>query len=417
MRVCFLNEFFYPDMDGGTPKVMSDLASQIRKGFGDEVTAVTTRNSYRDPSVRLSPEENWAGVRIVRVEAPHWTAKKTPQRLLGNLVFTRRAVRQLRSISADVTFVSTAPATLPIAANAYQRRTGAPYVYIVYDLDPDRAVVLGLVDRDSMPARILRSHQRRWLHGAAKVVVIGRCMKQHLMREYGVPSDRVEVIEVGADPDTVRPLPKHEARFREKNGLAGFVLAYTGNFGKYHDFDSVLDAAKLVAKEVPDVTFALVGRGAKKAQIEKRIKDEGIANVRMFDFVPDADYADLLSAADVCLVTLEAGMEGLCVPSKFYSILAAGRPTLATMNPEAEVAYTLAEADCGVSVGLGDPKAIADAVLALRADPEGLERMGRNARAVFDEKYASPIIAARMRATLAAAAESRLVGAGRKPRR
>lgn len=417
MRVCFLNEFFYPDMDGGTPKVMSDLASQIRKGFGDEITAVTTRNSYRDPSVRLSPEENWDGVRIVRVDAPHWSSKRTPQRLLGNLVFTRRAARQLRSVTADVTFVSTAPATLPMAAASYLRRTGSPYVYIIYDLDPDRAVVLGLVERDSMPARILRSHQRRWLHGAAKVVVIGRCMKRYLAREYGVPEDRIEVVEVGADPDTVRPLPKGEAKFRKSNGLTGFVLAYTGNFGKYHDFDSVLDAAKLVAKEASDVTFALVGRGAKKAHIEKRIKDEGITNVRMFDFVPESEYADLLSAADACLVTLEAGMEGLCVPSKFYSILAAGRPTLATMNPEAEVAYTLAEADCGVTVGLGDPKAIADAVLGLRADPAGLERMGRNARAVFDEKYASPIIAAKVRATLASAAESRLAGAGGRSRR
>ncbi|CAN5670503.1 glycosyltransferase family 4 protein [soil metagenome] len=392
MRILLANEFFYPDVMGGTPKVLSELARALRDGYGDEIDVVTSMNSYRDPSVRFSPWEKWDGIRIHRLNTPHWSQKSTPQRLLGNLLFTRRAAARMQRIPADVALISSAPTTLPAAG----RRLKVPYVYVLYDLDPDRAVVVGVTEMGSLPERTLRRHQRRWLHGAARVVVIGRCMRRYVSETYGVPLERIDVVEVGADPLTVRPLPKASA-FRREHGIAGFVVLYSGNFGKYHDFDTVLNAANLLE----DVTFVLVGRGAKKAHLESRVAAEGIRNVRLFDFVPEEAYADLLASADVSLVTLEAGMEGLCVPSKFYSILASGRPALAAMRPEAEVAYVLQEADCGRRVDLNDSEALANAVRTMQADPEGLEQMGANARRAFDEKYTTAACAARFREALA----------------
>ncbi len=400
MRIVILNEFFYPDVMGGTPKLLSEAARVFHDVHGDDVTVVTTQNSYRDETVRFSPEEVWDGIRIVRISAPHWTSRSTPQRLLGNLVFTRRASRRMRDLKPDVVFVSTAPATLPMAAQALRNVKGVPYVYVVYDLDPDRAIALGVVKASSVPAKILGKHQRRWLHGASKVVAIGRCMKAHLVRAYGLPESQVEVVEVGADAQTVQPLSK-QTQFRAKHHLEDrFLLVYTGNFGKYHDFDSLLDAAKQLKDLAPEVSMVWVGRGAKKAHIQARIAAEEITNVHLFDFVPEEEYADLLASADVCLVTLEAGMEGLCVPSKFYSILASGRPTLATMRPESEIAYTLEEAHCGVRVDLNSPDAIVTALLKLRSDREALDRMGQNARSVFDSKYTNEIVASRLRMIL-----------------
>lgn len=393
MHVCFLNEFFYPDMMGGTPKVLSELAQRLKQNHGANVTAVTSRNSYRDPSIKFDSQEIWEGVDIRRVEAPHWSSKRAPQRLAGNILFTRRAAsRMLRSVKCDVTFVSTAPVTLPMAAETYKKRRKKPYVYIVYDLDPDRAVVVGVTKKDSRPEKLLRSHQRKWLHGAARVIVIGRCMKEYLVKTYGVPADRITFIPVGADPETVQRLD-YETNFRKKHGIEGFTVLYSGNFGKYHDFDTLLDAAKLVGEKDPKINFVLVGRGAKKAHLEARIADEKISNVRMFDFVPDEEYSDLLASADVSLVTLEAGMEGLCVPSKFYSILASGRPTLALMRPNCEVAYTIREHDLGVQVDLGDTAHLAEAILKLPENQEALKLQGIKARNVFDLYFTTPVVA------------------------
>ncbi len=404
MRICILNEFFYPDMMGGTPKVLSELAAKLNHFPDLDVSVVTSANSYRDTSIKYPAYEDWNGVKIHRVKAPHWTSKRTPQRLAGNLLFTHRATRKLlRDVSCDVVLVSSAPVTLPMAAQAYLKRRGIPYVYVVYDLDPDRAVVLGVADPKGLPVRELTRHQRKWLHGAQTVVAIGRCMRDVLTSRYGVPEERISVIEVGADADTVRPLPR-QTRFRLDHGIEGFVVLYSGNFGKYHDFDTILNAAKLVGAQNDTVNFVLVGRGAKKAHIQERVIRERIDNIRVFDFVSDEDYGDLLASADTCLITLEAGMEGLCVPSKFYSILASGRPTLAVMPSKSEVAYAVDGEDIGVVVELGDPAGLASTILRLCGQPKNLEEQGVRARALFEERYTSDAIASKFRNTLASAA-------------
>ncbi|AIE86662.1 glycosyl transferase, group 1 family protein [Fimbriimonas ginsengisoli Gsoil 348] len=309
----------------------------------------------------------------------------------------------LRDVKCDVVLVSSAPVTLPMAALAYLRRRKIPYVYVVYDMDPDRAVALGIADPHGLPVRALSWQQRKWLHGAHTVVAIGRCMRDHLMERYEVPPDRIEVIEVGADAYTVRPLPRN-TKFRRENEIDGFIVLYSGNFGKYHDFDTVLDAAKAVWSKKPSVTFVLVGRGAKKEHLQTRIATERIHNVKMFDFVPEEDYADLIASADVCLVTLEAGMEGLCVPSKFYSILAGGRPTLALMRAKSEVAYAVDGEDIGIVVELGDSGQLAKTVLQLTTKSEELRVQGDRARYLFEARYTSDIIAQKFEATLSKAA-------------
>jgi glycosyltransferase involved in cell wall biosynthesis len=132
-----------------------------------------------------------------------------------------------------------------------------------------------------------------------------------------------------------------------------------------------------------------VGGGAQKKRIEESVEKENIRNVHLFPFVDQADYADLLASADVSLVTLEPGMEGLCVPSKFYSILASGRPTIALVSTNSEVARVVMEADCGVQVGQGDAEALARAVQDLASHPQRVDEMGRNARVILLERYSS----------------------------
>jgi len=392
LKLFILNEFFYPDMMGGSPKLLSEIAEVLQAEHNVEVNVITSRNSYRDDTVRFAPFEDWRGIKIHRVEAPHWSRKRTHQRLAGNLIFTFRASRLLKSQKdCDVVLVTTAPTTLPIAA----LRAKKPYAYLVYDLDPDRAEVLGVAQPGSRPAKILRKHQTEWMHKADKVLAIGRCMRDYLEKTYRVPQNRLEVVEVGAHEDTVRPLPR-ETAFRKKHNIESFVVLYTGNFGKYHDFDAVLDAAKLIKQKGGDVLFVLVGSGAKKEHLENRIANEQIDNVRMYGFVPDEEYADLLATGDLCLVTLEKGMEGLCVPSKFYSILAAGRPTLASMQQNTEIAYVINESDCGIRVDIGDVEGLAKTILDAKANPDRLNRQGKNARDVFERHYTTRHVTAKL---------------------
>ena len=387
MKICIVNEFFYPDMQGGTGMLLSDAARGLHDRFGYEVDVLTTPHLYRDAAAKLDAATDWDGIRITRLDCPNFNRSGTPRRLLGNLIFTRKVLKELKARPKyDAVLVGTAPPTVPEAAMSYARRSKVPYIYIIYDLEPDRVVKMGVMPEESVPVRVLRNRQRRWLHSAARIMVIGRCMRSYLKRHYGVTDEQVEVVPLGADADRIVPAPK-ETEFRREHDLKGFLVVYGGNFGKYHNFDVILDAAKSLAERDPDVAFALVGNGAQEDHIKARIADEGIGNVKVLPILPQARVPELMASADLLLVTLEPNMEGLCVPSKFYPILSAGRPTLAAVGEESEIALVVEESGVGIRVAQDDRQAFVDAILRLKNDPEEAEAMGRKARETLLEKY------------------------------
>lgn len=429
MRICIVNEFFYPDSTGGTGTVLSDLVHSLRETYSDvDIDVVTSKNLYREAGAHLPAWENWNGVNIHRLATPRPNGLSTPLRLGANLLFCLFALVKLACLGRyDLLLVGTAPPMVAMSAQALGWLKATPFVYVVYDLEPDRSVTMKMLAHTHPVARLFRGSQKHWLHAASKVVVLGRCMREYLGQAYDLPEHRVQVIPIGSDPTEIVPASR-DSRFRALHGIGGFVVLYSGNFGRYHDFDTLLDAAKALkdkektknkgrfgaterqGKDLPfmqDIRFVLVGSGAQKAHIAQRIADEKIGNVRLFDFVSKEDYADLLASADVSLVTLEPGMEGLCVPSKFYSILASGRPTIAAVSPHSEVARVIDEAQCGVHLSQGDVGQLMNVLTHLAAHPAEVERMGRNARRVLEEKYSTQGLARQYHETFQQVARSR----------
>ena len=395
-RICIVNEFFYPDNAGGTGSVLSDLTRTLRQNHPElQIDVIASCNLYRDKDVVLPALEDWDGVAIHRVRVPHAGGSSTLMRLLLNSLFGCLSLGMLLRISSppfDMLLIGTAPPTLAMAASLYKLLTGTPYTYIIYDLDPDRAIRMGVITERSLFAKLLRALQLGWLSRASKIVVLGRCMRDYISETYRIPRSKFEVIPIGADPAEIVPLIR-ATRLRERCRLSGFVVSYSGNFGRYHNFDTMLDAAKRLLAMGRDVTFLLIGDGAKKAYVEARIADERIENVKVMPFVPKDEYADSLATADASLVTLEPGMEGLCVPSKFYSILASGRPVLAMVGENSEVAHVLNEAHCGYRIDQADVEALVECIIRLADNPAESERMGRNARRVLVENYATELVA------------------------
>ena len=387
MRLCIVSEFFYPDMTGGTGMLLSDLARSLHDQYGVEIDVITTRHLYRDPAAKLAKFEDWDGIRISRVPAPNFNRSSTSRRLIGNLLFSASAVSKILSQKRyDLVLTATAPPTIPSAAQIYRKMTGTPYVYVIYDLEPDRVVRMDLMSPDSRPVKILRRLQEGWLAAASEVIVIGRCMRDYLDANYGLAPENVKVIPVGADTERIT-VRGRDTDLRVRFGLTGFVVLYAGNFGKYHNFDTILNAAKLLRTGDTPVTFAMFGNGAQEEYIRARVADEGITNVKVFPILPQSEVPEMLASADVSLVTLEPMMEGLCVPSKFYPILASGRPTIALVGEKSEVAQVIAEADCGLRLDQSDAAGLAEALTRLSRQPEEAARMGRNARRVIEDKY------------------------------
>ncbi len=240
MRICIINEFFYPDSTGGTGTVLSSLVRHLREQYpGLSIEVIATRSLYRDEGPQLPPREDWDGVKIFRIGVPRPRGAKMLPRLSAGLLFSLGALLKLATRPRyDCVLVTTAPPALPLATQLGRWITRAPYIYIIYDLFPDVPVALGVLADQGRIARICRGFQGRWLRSARKVVVLGRCMRDHLAANYALSPEKIEVIPIWSD-HTDAPLGT-DTKFRREHGLRGAGRAQ-------HDLGRalLLDAARV----------------------------------------------------------------------------------------------------------------------------------------------------------------------------
>ena len=181
--------------------------------------------------------------------------------------------------------------------------------------------------------------------------------------------------------------PAEPNPLRGEWGLDGkFVVGYSGNLGRAHEYGTLLAAAEALRDE-RDMVFLFIGGGASMDGLRAEAGRAGSGICCFGHTSPTSALRESLAVPDVHLVVLRPEMEGLIVPSKFYGIAAAGRPTIFVGSLEGEIAGLLAEGEAGFSVAMGDGEGLADAILRLRDDPEFRERMGRNARRLCEERF------------------------------
>ena len=371
MRVRFVNRVF-PPAAGATGLYLAELADGLA-ARGWDVEVVT------GPAPGAPPEETReSGVRVWRLAGAPVGRSSLLRRAAGYAALWPRLVRAAaRGPRPDVIVLKTDPPMLVAAGAWLRRRTGAAVVHWAQDVYPDVAVALGVIP--PVAAAPLRAVAGRALRGADAVVAIGRCMAER-MTGYGVRAERLHVIPNWA-PASARPDPAARAAFRAAHGLDGrFVVMYSGNLGLAHPFEAVLDAAERLAAERPDVLVLFVGDGPRRAWVEAEVARRGLTTVRLLPSQPAGALAGSLGAADLHLVTMEAPLGGLVVPSKIYGALAVGRPVLFVGPPESEAARLVADADAGTVLAAdADGAAVAAAVRRWADDPSAAADAGSRA--------------------------------------
>jgi putative colanic acid biosynthesis glycosyltransferase WcaI len=302
------------------------------------------------------------------------------RRVFNYLSYLALAVPRALFLSPDVVLAMTDPPVAGIAGAFVARLADRPFVYNIRDLYPDMAVG-GDIVRPSLWVEEWEQMHRRALRQAARVIVLGDDMRNRIVAK-GVSPGKVVVVRDGASIPSRMPDRADPAVQEVRCGFP-FVVLHAGNLGFYGAWDTLLQAAEILRDE--DAGFVFVGEGANRAALESRAAN--LENVRFLPFRPVEQIPHVMMAGDVHIVTIRRGLEGVVVPSKLYSILAAGRPILAVAAPESDASRIVRESGCGIAVDPDDPAALAAAIRKLRADPEGINEMGRHARAAA-ENYA-----------------------------
>jgi glycosyltransferase involved in cell wall biosynthesis len=380
MHILLLNEYYPPDTSA-TAKMAAQVAEALAQRH--RVTVVAGRPSY-DPDARypyaLLRRDTRDKVTVECVGSTAFPRHKMPRRVANYLSYLALAVPRALALHPDIILAMTDPPVAGIAGAFIARLAGRPFVYNIRDLYPDMAVGGDIVRAGKWAARWEGLH-RRALKQATRVIVLGDDMRDRILAK-GVAPERVVVVRDGTTSATTSAATPAQMPDRGdpvvqeiRHGFP-FVVLHAGNLGFYGAWDTLLQAAKILNNE--NIGFVFIGDGANRAGLESAARN--LPNVKFAPFRPVAQIAHVMVAGDLHIVTVKRGLEGVVVPSKLYSILAAGRPIIVIAPAECDAARIVVESGCGVAADPDDPAAVAAAIRELRAQPVRLAEMGQRAQ-------------------------------------
>ncbi len=394
MKLAVLCPHFAPDV-APTGEVITRITLELADR-GHELHVVTALPWYLHH--RVEPE--WQG-RLVRRERTEWgTITRvhpfpTDKRSIAGRSVAFGAFSALAGVCGvlggrvDGVLAMSPPLTLGLTgwATALVRR--GVLVFNIQDVFPDVAVEVGAIT----DPRIIRA--ARWLervsyHRADAVTVLSDDLRANLAAKVA-PGRRatIRVIPNFVDTTFIRPGDRMTAYRRELGIGDEPVVLYAGNVGFSQNLDLLVHAARALQTE--RVTFLVNGGGSALADVQRAA--EGLPNIRFAPLQPRARLPEVLATGDIHVVPLRRGLASSSVPSKSYSILAAGRPVLASIDPGTEVARMVERAGCGLAVPPDDPEAFTAALRALLADPERARAMGERGRRHVEQGFSPAAVA------------------------
>ena len=385
-KIVFVNRYYDPDQSA-TSQLLTDLARGLSHRGGN-VHVVTSRQLYDDAASRLAGSEVLSGVSIHRVATTRFGRGRLFGRAVDYLSFyVTCAIRLLTLLRRDdVLIAKTDPPLLSILALPIAKLKGAALINWQQDLFPEVASRLGASPLPVWLDESLCRLRDASLRAADRNVLIGHRMREYLLGR-GIPAAKLEVIYNWANGDAIRPKPAASSALRRRLNLVDrFVVCYSGNLGRAHEFDTLLTAAEEL-KADPTFAFLIIGSGAKMESLKRGAASRALDNFRFLPPQPRDALQDSLAAADVHLVSLLPLLEGFIVPSKLYGILAAGRPLVFVGDLDGDTGRIVQRSRCGTAVAVGDSRGLAQRLRNLAADPSGRQTMGACARQLFCDEY------------------------------
>ena len=387
--------------------MLSDLAFALA-AHGESVAVITSRQRYDAPNVELPARETVAGVKIFRIWTTRFGRDNLAGRAIDYLTFYLFAAWRLWRLAraGDVVIAKTDPPMLSLIAAPVARWRGARLVNWLQDLFPEVAEAMasrgGAIPRVAFAA--LRWLRDRSLKGAALNVAVGQHMAEKLIATR-LDWRRVRVVPNWADTALIRPVDHAHNGLRTEWGLEGrFVVGYSGNLGRAHEYETLLHAMDAIERKGnpgAQITWLFIGGGALYARLQAEVSKRGLTSITFKPYQPREHLGAVLSVADVHLVSLRPELEGFIVPSKFYGIAAAARPAIFVGNREGEIPQLIARYECGRVIEDGDGKVLAQTILDFAGAPEVCREMGGRARRAAESEFDRVVAVSRWQALFA----------------
>ena len=383
-RLLFVEQFFYPEGWGGA-ELPRDLVTHFsRLGWRVQVFCGSDQYVPVDGPPGQDPREE--GVRIHRIPSVMRGSDARHGKLLRQLWFCAWLAPLLLLRRPPDLFISQTnpPLVVPLVALA-ARLWRRPYLLIAMDVYPELLTASGALSRGGMAARILEAVFGWAYRSATRVVALGPVMSERI-RAKGVRD--TSVLEISNWSTGAKGVARGQVnRLCSDLGLQdSFVLVCAGNMGLAHEFDTLLRGFSSASRQLPALKLVFIGGGPRLAEVRALVQELNLATAVMFlDPVPSDRLPEAIGLADVGVVTLREGFEGLVVPSRVFGYMSRGVPVL-YIGPRSDIDVLISRHGCGVSVRCGDAAAVSRAIIDAHGNRGGLAELGRAGQAGFERE-------------------------------
>lgn len=382
MRVVFLL-LYYPEPHESF-NLYADLVEEFARQ-GHKVTVVSANRGNQ--TTRLQMENN---VEVLRV-----TTQKifNVHPILKGIATVRMPYQFKRAIkkyfsgrSFDLVITPTPPITFVDVVAWFKKRFPLKSYLVLRDIFPQNARDLGMMKNPLLYSYFRLQEKKLYRHAD----FIG-CMSQGNI-DYVIknnPEVKAEKLTLLPNWQRIYPNPDRNEIIKTKFGLQGkYVAIFGGNIGEPQKIENIVALAEAY-KHDRNIVFLVVGTGTRKKFLEQLTISQGLENIIIKDQLHRADYQELVSNADVGLISLSEKFTIPNIPSKTLAYFNAKLPILAAVDANTDYGQILEESNSGFWSVTGDLKTYIQNFDRLYQNQELRRQMGENGYAYLT-KYLTP---------------------------
>ena len=386
-NILVINQYYEPDV-ASSGQLLAELCEGIVES-GNKVTVVVAQPSYESNSEDAYPFELLNGVNVHRIPMNGTKGRANIVfRVLGYVRFLIFSIIKSLQLSKtedfNVVMTLSNPPIIGIVGVYLSKKMKIPYVSVLYDIHPDIVEAMKWISLPKFLFKIWNDMTSWIINNSDRTVVLGNGMKQNLINTKNADPNKVDIIPIWARPE-FHPRDTNKTKVKDQFGIKNdhLLILFAGNIGIMQPVAPVIKAA-VNLKNMP-VTFLFLGGGVGMKSLADTIAQKKLTNVMILPYQPMDDFINLLSTSDACLVTLADGMEKLSVPSRAMTFMSAGKPIIAMMNDESDIAILIRDGSCGL---VSDNfEGLVENIEFIVENPTQLLRMGKNARKKYEKDY------------------------------
>lgn len=343
----------------------------------------------KEITIICGSKERFSEKNVHVVQGPSYIRRNAVSRIVSWMKFL--VFSFIKILSYDKSYlliVSSNPPMLPWIGLIFNLIRGQRYIVRVLDIYPDIIVQKGQLSNWNPIILFWRWLNRQAYSRAERVVTLGQHMVSTVTKYLSGTNGRpVALIPDWADIDKFVPINKHENSFAKEYFQTDCItIQYSGNIGLAHDVSLMVKIAQALQAD-PRFQFMIIGEGHAKLNLEKSCKQMGLKNIRFLPFQDHSNFKYSLATADVGVVSMGRGTEGVMMPCKTYFSMAVGAAILGISYPPNDLAATIEENECGINVKPDDLEGAVTALKRFADDPPLLQKCKNNSRRVAVEKF------------------------------